>query len=325
MEWIDDHHDVPFFVFLHVFDPHSPYEPFRPYDTMWADPKGREEYLRQQEVLKKVVKHPFMAQRGMATPEELRQAGLDPEAYLRYSKDWYDGSIRGMDDELGRLVERLQVRGLRDQSLLAFYADHGEEFHEHGRMFHGQSVYGEMIRVPLILWGPGRLPKGARVEEPVSLIDVMPTLLELSGLKTPPGLQGQSLRPLLVRGPGSGAVVSRGGWEPRPVVAEQQPQGDTEHPLATEAYAIVEKEWKLIHNVVRPPEKPEFELFDFYKDPLDQKNVAAAHPEIVERLAKELARWREMARGARLPPDSESTKGLSAEQLETLRSLGYVK
>jgi arylsulfatase A-like enzyme len=320
---VDGHQDVAFVVFLHVFDPHAPYEPFRPYDTMWADPKGREEYLRQQEVLKKVVKHPFMAQRGMATPEELRQAGIDPEAYLRYSKDWYDGSIRGMDDELGRLVERLQERGLREQSLLAFYADHGEEFHEHGRMWHGQGVYGEMIRVPLILWGPGRLAPGARVEEPVSLIDVMPTLLELSGLKGSPEMQGRSLRPLLTGG--SGAVASRGGWEARPVISEKQPQGDSEHPSATEAYAIIDKEWKLIHNVARPPGGPEFELFAFYSDPHDQKNVAAEHPEIVERLAKELASWREMARGARLPPDSESTKGMSAEQLETLRSLGYVR
>jgi arylsulfatase A-like enzyme len=324
VEWIDDHDDVPFFIFLHVFDPHSPYEPYRPYDTMWADPKGREEYLRQQEALKKVVKNAFLAQRGMATPDELRQAGVDPEAYLRYSKDWYDGSIRGMDDELGRLVERLQERGLRDKSLLAFYADHGEEFHDHGRMWHGQGVYGEMIRVPLIFWGPGRLAKGTRVEEPVALIDVMPTLIELSGLKAPPGLQGRSLRPLVSPGPGS-VAASLGAWEPRPVIAEKQPQGDTEHPSASEAYAIIEKEWKLIHNVIRAPEQPEFELFDFYKDPLDQKNVAAEHPETVGRLAKDLARWREMARAARLPPDSESTKALSAEQLETLRSLGYVK
>jgi arylsulfatase A-like enzyme len=325
VDWLDDHRDVPSFVFLHVFDPHSPYEPNRPFDTTWADPKGRDEYVRQQEALKKVVKDPFMAVRGMATPEEMRQAGIDPEFYLRYSKDWYDGSILGMDTELGRLVERLGELSLRDRSLIAFYADHGEEFHEHGRMFHGETVYGEMIRVPLILWAPGRVPAGLDVQEPVQLIDVMPTLLELSGLQVPKVAQGQSLRPLLVKPGGAGAVSAESGWRRRPLVAERQPMGGTEHPRADESYAIMDGGFKLVHNVLRPPEKPEFELFDFMADPHDRKNIAAEQKETVARLSRELEAWKKMAKAARLPPDSETTKGMSAEQLEQLRSLGYVK
>ncbi|MGH9462635.1 MAG: hypothetical protein ACRD1X_15575, partial [Vicinamibacteria bacterium] len=93
----------------------------------------------------------------------------------------------------------------------------------------------------------------------------------------------------------------------------------------TESYAIMDGNWKLIHNVARPPERPEFELFDFIKDPLDQKNVAAEHPDVVERLAKQLEAWKRMATQARLKPDSEATEGMSAEQLEQLRSLGYVR
>jgi arylsulfatase A-like enzyme len=320
--WLEDHRDVPSFVYLHVFDPHSPYEPNRPYDTMWADPKGREEYLRQQQLLKKFIKSPFMADRGMATREELVAAGIDPAAYLRYSKDWYDGSIRGMDAEIARLVERIQELGLRDRSVIAFYADHGEEFQDHGRMFHGQSVYGEMMRVPLIFWGPGRVGKGVKVEETVQLIDVMPTLLELSGLKPPEGVQGQSLRPLLA-GTDKGGVAA--AWTRRPAVSEKKPNSDPDFPGAAESYAIAEGDWKLIHNVVRPPDTPEFELFDFYKDPLDQRNVAAEHPDVVERLTKQLEGWKRMVTQAKLKPDSEETKGMTAEQLERLRSLGYVK
>ena len=323
MEWLDGHDDVPVFVYLHVFDPHSPYEPNRPYDTMWADAKGREEYQRQLEVLKKgAVSDAFLAQRGMATRDELVKAGLDPEAFLRYSKDWYDGSIRGMDTEIARLVERLDSLGLRERSVVAFYADHGEEFHDHGRMWHGQSVYGEMIRVPLIFWGPGRVPSGLKVEEPVQLIDVMPTLLEMSGLRVPEGVQGRSLQPLLR---GAAATPASGGWKRRPLIAEKQPFSDTDHPNATEAYAIMDGKWKLIQNVARPPEKPEFELFDFYADPLDQKDLAAGHPDVVAKMAKELGAWREWAKAARPKPDSEATKGMSAEQLEQLRSLGYIK
>ena len=318
VDWLGDHRDVPFFVYLHFFDPHAPYEPNRPYDTMWADPKGREEYLRQQEVLKKTIADAFMAQRGMATHAQLVEAGVDPEAYIRYSKDWYDGAIRGMDTEIGRLVERLRELGLGERTLIALYADHGEEFHDHGRMWHGQSVYGEMIRVPLILWGPGRVAKGVNVEEPVELIDVMPTLLDLSGVPPPPGIQGQSMRPLLAKEAG-------GAWKHRPPIAEKQPMGGTDFPEASESYAVMDGNWKLIHNVQRSPEKPEFELFDFYQDPLDQKNVAAEHPDVVDRLGKMLDGWHQMAKAAKLKPDSELTKGMSKEQLDQLRSLGYVK
>jgi arylsulfatase A-like enzyme len=324
--WLEDHRDVPSFVYLHFFDPHSPYEPNKPYDTMWADPKGREDYLRWLEVLKKHVKDAFMAQRGMATPDELRAAGIDPAAYIRYSKDWYDGSIRGMDVEIARLVERLEELGLRERSLVAFYADHGEEFHEHGNMWHGRTAYGEMMRVPLILWGPGHVPGGLDVQEPVQLVDVMPTLLETSGLPVPKEAQGQSLRPLLSPRGAQGAVAANGGWKRRPLVSEKHPFGNAaEFPSAAESYAIVEGDWKLIHNVVRPEGKPEFELFDFYKDPHDQRDLAAANPEVVARLSKMLEGWRRMAKQAQLKPDTEAAKNLSAEQLERLRSLGYVK
>ena len=321
VDWLGDHRDVPFFVYLHVFDPHPPYEPNRPYDTLWADPKGREEYLREQEALKKVKGEAFLLQRGMATRDELVKAGVDPDAYLRYSKDWYDGSIRAMDTEIGRLVERLRDLGLAERSVIAFYADHGEEFHDHGRMWHGQSIYGELVRVPLILWGPGHVAKGVKIDEPVELIDVMPTLLDLSGLPPSPGMQGQSMRPLLAKAGGAAGA----GWKRRPPIAEKQTLGGTDFPSAAVSYAIMDGNWKLIHNVVRPPDKPEFELFDFYQDPLDQRNVAAEHPDVVDRLAKMLDGWHQMAAAAKLKPDSELTKGMSREQLEQLRSLGYVK
>lgn len=324
VDWLDGHRDVRVFAYLHFFDPHSPYEPNRPFDTLWADPKGREEYGRQQETLKKVVADAFLAQRGMATPAELARAGIDEEAFIRYSKDLYDGAIRGMDTEIGRLVERLRELGLERRSLVAFYSDHGEEFHDHGRMWHGQSVYGEMIRVPLILWGPGRIAPGLRVGEPVELVDIMPTLLETSGVLAPEAVQGQSLLPLVRRPGGSGVVEAASAWQRRPLVAEKQPMGGQDFPGAGESYAIIEGRWKLIHNAVRAPDKPEFELFDFYGDPLDRQDVARDHPEVVERLARALEAWKKKARAARLKAEADGA-GLGAAQLERLRSLGYIR
>lgn len=319
LEWIEAHRDVPAFVFLHVMDPHSPYVPNRPYDTTWADPAKREEYQRQQKVLKDFIAAPTLAFRGMAKREELVKAGLDPDWFIRYSKDWYDGSILGMDRELGRLVEAIEAGPLRERSLVAFFSDHGEEFHEHGEMFHGQSVYGEMIRVPLILWAPGRIAPGTEVKSAVQLVDVMPTLLDFSGLPVPREAQGLSLRPLLT---GQPVPVA---WKDRPVFAEKQPTGAPEERGVSESYAVVEGRWKLIHHVVRVPGQPEFELFDFLADPLDQKDVAAQNGEVVARLARVLDAWRRSARSARLKSDDALAQELSPEQLETLRSLGYVK
>jgi arylsulfatase A-like enzyme len=253
------------------------------------------------------------------------KAGIDPAAYLSYDKDWYDSAIRALDAELARLFERLRAAGLDRDTAVVFLSDHGEEFHDHGRMWHGQGVYGEMMHVPLLVRWPARVPAGLTVDEPVQLLDVMPTLLDLAGLAHPAGLHGQSLVPLLqVRGTEGGAAAAN-GWKRRPVIMEKLPLDGTEHPETTEAVAIIDGDWKLIHNKVRPAHLPEFELFDAARDPLDQKNVASAHPDVVQRLAKALDGWHAMAVAARLKPDAEAAEGLSPEQLQRLRSLGYVR
>jgi len=327
-DWIDAHRDEPFFVYLHVFDPHSPYEPRRPYDTVWANPATRDEHIRQRELLRKTVADPFMASRGMATREEMLAADIDPAAYLAHDKAWYDSSIRGLDAELARLFERLRGAGLDERTAVVFLSDHGEEFQEHGRMWHGQSVYGEMIRVPLVARWPGRVPAGVVVEEPVQLIDVMPTLLDLSSLPHPDGMQGQSLAPFFRTGPVQRAGLgdpAPTGWRSRPAIIEKQPLDQPESPSSDEAYAIVEGGWKLVHNQVRAPDRPEFELFDVVRDPLDQVNVADKHPDVVQRLARMLSGWHATAVAARLKPDSESSGTMTPEELQRLRSLGYVR
>ena len=84
-------------------------------------------------------------------------------------------------------------------------------------------------------------------------------------------------------------------------------------------------QWKLVHNTVRKDPTPEFELFDWTKDSLDQHNLVEAHPEVVKRLAAELAAWKEQALAAKLPPDSNLEKSMSRQDLQRLRSLGYIK
>src|SRR5206468_11755741 len=164
-DWIDAHKDGPFFMYLHVFDPHPPYEPRHPYESLWADPAKRDEHVKQRDAMRQTINEPGMAARGMATTEEMKAAGVDPATYLAYDKDWYDGSIRALGAELARLLERLRPDGLDSRTAVVFMSDHGEEFHDHGRMWHGQSAYGELAHVPLLLRWPGHVPGGRRVDE----------------------------------------------------------------------------------------------------------------------------------------------------------------
>ena len=317
LPWLTEHRDVPFYALLHVADPHSPFKPEPPYHTLFADPAWHAEHERNMEAVKPFIRNPNMRPRSMPRREELMAAGIDPETWIAREKDWYDGSIRAMDAEIDRVVERLRELGLDRRTLIVFTSDHGEEFLEHGRTFHQQSVYGELANVPLFFWWPGRVPAGKRVAEMVQLIDIMPTLLELSGTPAPQGMQGASLGPFL-RGERSPA------W-PRPAVTEASGRVSPTDVEPDESFAIALDGWKLVHHPKRPAGRPQFELYDRRQDPLDQKDVAAQHPEIVERLQKELAAWRKRAESMKVKRDSELAGTLSAEELERLRALGYVQ
>jgi len=242
-----------------------------------------------------------------------------------------------MDTEIGRLLERLEELGLDEKTLVIFISDHGDEFLDHGGMGHGgTSVYSELTHVPLIVRWPGIVPDGAEVSETVRTIDLMPTILELCRLPLPEGMQGQSLVPLLAAAKRTwtesiatshrNAAFTTGQWRNEPAVSENLPseQEKRRNPQARDNYAIILDGWKL--NVYEPQEgDPEYELYDHRKDPLDKVNLADKHPEIVERLMEEFKAWKEKATAARLTPDSKLEKKLTAEQLQHLRSLGYIR
>lgn len=199
-------------------------------------------------------------------------------------------------------------------------------------MFHGHTVYSELTAVPLMLYRPSTIP-AAKITETVRSIDLMPTLLDLSGLPAPEGVQGQSLVPLIAaarnrpREAGAeSAETTAPGWKKQPAITEKP---RTEHsggppPRETESYGIVLDGWKMIHNANRAANMPEFELYNRAEDPLDSKNVAAEHPDIIERLKGELESWHKMVEAGQLP-ETVSEENLSPQELERLRSLGYIK
>lgn len=307
LEWLEIHRDVPTLAFVHVMDPHSPFRPEPPYDTLWSTPEDAERFERQGEKVTPFIESPLLRRFLAPSRADLDAAGVDAESFVAQEKAWYDGSIRAMDVEVARLFEQLEALGVRDRTLFAFVSDHGEEFLEHGHHWHGRTVYGEVANVPMALWGRG-VPAGVVVDEVVQAIDLVPTVLDLVGLEIPERAQGRSLVP----------VFTGEGERSRPAFVEHH--GEPGSADERTAFAIVDGDWKLVWY----PDADEHELYRRSTDPLDQDDLAAEHPEEVERLAADLRRWREWAENQRLD-EAEVTSTLDAEQLEQLRSLGYVE
>jgi arylsulfatase A-like enzyme len=216
------------------------------------------------------------------------------------------------------VFERLRELGLAEKTLVVFTADHGEEFLEHGATFHGRSVYGEVTRVPLVFWGAG-VPAGQIVEQTVESIDVMPTLLELAAVKTDAPVQGRSLAGLV------GGATPGPAWVNRPAISEHRLDLGGPPWVDREGTAIDDGEWKLIENSTPGPGVPAVELYDVRRDPLDQHDLAAQHPEIVERLRRALVEWRTEVAKLRLDTHPPGEAGLSSAEIERLKSLGYVQ
>ncbi len=185
LEWIEAQEGRPFFLFLHTFLVHS----YRPSEEarLAIDPEQR-----RTQGLTRAPRHAF----GVKNRDAQERS---PE-YVDALSALYEATILMLDQELKKLFEQMGSLGLDDELVFLLTSDHGEEFGEHAGLGHGRTVYDETIRVPWILDYPGA-PGGTRVDEPVWLMDVVPTILDLTGI-APPSLpiHGTSVLPLLQGG-----------------------------------------------------------------------------------------------------------------------------
>jgi arylsulfatase A-like enzyme len=175
--------------------------------------------------------------------------------------------------------------------------------------------------VPLVFYGPGWVPAGRVVEQAVESIDILPTVLELSGIAPPPVAQGRSLVPLFQDGAGAAGAASR------PVVTEKGLEDDPTSPTAISgvATALELGGWKLVERRAQPADLPILELYETGNDPLDATDVAAANPEKVRELAAALEAWRAETARTKLEIVAPGDTATTPEELERLRSLGYVE
>ncbi|HEY7306732.1 MAG TPA: sulfatase [Bryobacteraceae bacterium] len=316
--WLDQHHDEPFFLYAHATDPHAPYRPPAVFEEKFANPAETAEFNRDYARLRDKGQYGGGTVVSRAGCE---RDGIDPDKFIRQAIDRYDGEILHNDKSLELLAGKLKQLGILESTLIVVVSDHGEEFWEHGWTAHGQSLYQELAHCVFLMWNPKLLPAPRRVTEPVQLIDVMPTILELLGLKPPDVVQGQSLvtltqgRPFHRHNP----VMSS-----RLASAQAKPDGPVpENRINT--FAVIEPSWKLIYREKgREVGLNRVELYDRRTDRAETKNIAAGHPDDVERMMTELGKWLEAQKQIRTVLGKGERSTLDEKTLEQLRSLGYI-
>ena len=287
LEWLARHAGAPFFLMVHFFDAHDP--------TL-------------------IPPRAFLAERvSFALPDDLDRAGnlagrggapdlLDAPPAERVAL--YDAEIAYMDQQVARILAALERRGLLDHTLVAVIGDHGEGLGQHDFWTHGL-LYEEQLRVPLILRGPG-IPRGKVVAARVRLVDLAPSLAELSGVSVWPGVSdGRSFAPLL-----------RGVEEERERTVYAEVHHDAQDFLGRDAqmYALTLDRWKYIHR----PASGRHELYDLAEDPGELENLYREDHPRAQQLLSALQGLGAIT-GYTAPRDE-----MSPEQLEALRSLGYV-
>jgi arylsulfatase A-like enzyme len=259
--WIAEHGDRRFFLWVHLLDPHGPYEPPADLKSRYVGDKLYEE----QNIGVALANVPLYQRReGMAVLSD----------YVAR----YDGEIAYSDRVVEKVLAALEQGGLVPKTLLVVTADHGESLGEHDYYFdHGGYMYEACLRVPLVFFQPGKIPAGRRVARPVGMIDLLPTLLELLGIEAGPyraGFQGRSF----------GALIRGEPMDERAVFAEGN-KGQL---------SIRRGKWKLIDDPRADPKtkRVRLQLYDLSRDPMETDNLAERFPDIAAGLHGELKAWK---------------------------------
>lgn len=288
LAWLDRNAERPFFVSVHFFDPHRAYSPPPPYDTIFQE-------------------------REQASKDSADMQGA-PDYYssVQHLVNLYDGEIAYTDAQIERILDRLKSLGIFDDMLIIITADHGDEFLEHGMMSHSQSLYQELIHVPLVVHFPRglsqNLPSGARSDYPVTHEDIFPTVLEAFGLLPPPDREGTSLFSV-PSAPGSGCQRAR-----------------IAHTIYFNYYKICIVTDNIKYIQTYNPDSRSEELYDLETDPGEKINLVNDRPEIAESMRRELfKRIRELRSKREAYGHNPEPLELDVKAIEKLKALGYLE
>lgn len=282
LRWWRRSGDRPLFLFVHYMDVHHPYDPppevfarFNRHTTRFAPSTL------------------FDLTVGMLqNPPPLKMARGDLEGLI----DLYDACIRNVDDELSRLVDEIRNSSKERETIVVVTSDHGDEFLEHGSLYHNNLLIEELIRVPLVVWSDrGLAPR--RVKDLARHVDVLPTLAAWAGANPPSGIRGRSLVECIRSGSPTG-------------VEESIAEGDF-------CTALVTPRWKLMC----VDTTGSCELYDLAGDPGAFHDVASEHPDTAAAMRERIDRYLETVDREAL----QRTSRAGQATLDQLRALGYVQ
>jgi arylsulfatase A-like enzyme len=314
-DWIRKNSDKKFFLFLHTYQVHEPYNSPPPFGQC---------FLAKDDPWKGLNLKQYLGIKGIYRPL--------PENLKKNVVALYDGEIRYMDEALiGPLLQGLKSLNLYDQTMIIFTSDHGEEFYDHGAWGHGQSLYNELIRVPLIIKFPSSKQEGQKIDSYARLIDVLPTVLEELRISySASRFDGRSLLPLL-----DGKEK-----EPRDFLGEVYGKIEFTSPLrfanpSLRRVAINDNHYKLIFSIYHndnsyffspPPPHPEtfdIQVYDLIKDPEERVNLASQKQDVIRRLLVKIESY--YAHGKKGQGRGKTgTRSVDQSLSDQLRALGYL-
>jgi arylsulfatase A-like enzyme len=264
----------PFFLHVNFRRPHHPFDPPVPFDRMYQGAAFPASHRRDGEMKNKPPSHARSLENSVGF--DLRTMTARD---LDRIKSYYYGMISLNDKHIGRMLGALSEMRIADRTIVVVTADHGEMLGDHGLLFKAGYMYDEVLRTPLIIRAPGKLPMGRRVAGMSEGIDIMPTLLELLGIPVSSRVQGRSLLPL-VEGKASG----------REEIHSEFPG----------TKAVRTADWKLVHYL----RAPYGELYNLREDPHELYNLYddPAYARVKAEMKSRLADWLIESEDPALPP-----------------------
>ena len=294
LRWVRDREGGRFFVWLHLFDPHFPYEPPEPFRSRFESP-GAEWPVPQ----KHLFPDPF--------PKEYRETLIQR----------YDAEIAYTDSLVERFVDELEsMTPGGEPPLVVLVGDHGEALDELWEKYdiafdHGPVLSQGQLLVPLLLWWPGRLGEGMVDSSAAAMVDIAPTvfdLLNVKGFQT----QGVSLLPRVGDSSSQGLAFS----QRRARMRRDKPSAKAWRKLEEEHFSVQDGRYKLILFMTGADERTE--LYDLLEDPLEEQDLSDSDPATHDRLLSDLEDWLEHS------PVAGAKQEVPEEKLEALRALGYL-
>jgi arylsulfatase A-like enzyme len=305
-EWLDTHSkNKNFFLFAHTYQPHDPYACPEPYKDMFLSENAKWRHINLMGYIG------GRANLFKPLPEDERHNVVD----------LYDGELRYTDEALiGPFMTKLKQLDLYDSTLIIFTSDHGEEFYDHRSWGHGHQLYDESLKVPLLIKFPGSRFRGKQISTIVSLVDVMPTILDELRIETSElSLDGKSLIPVVEEKEGvNRSFLADIGDN---VLNSHVPQKIATN-SGTEKFILNKKfaEDDLLFFQYPPPKTGSVELYELKTDPEEKLNIADENSALVNRLIRTIDKLYSQAKKRRsLKPEIDD------DLKEQLRALGYIK